>query len=41
MNFSNPTVVIFVVYIAAMLGIGLYAYFSTKNLDDYILGGEV
>ncbi|MEC8567794.1 MAG: sodium:proline symporter, partial [Pseudomonadota bacterium] len=40
MNFSNPTVVVFVVYIAAMLGIGLYAYFSTKNLDDYILGGR-
>lgn len=40
MNFSNPTVVVFVVYILAMLGIGLYAYFSTKNLDDYILGGR-
>ncbi|WP_420002297.1 sodium/proline symporter PutP [Acinetobacter sp. LF10] len=40
MNFSNPTVVVFVVYIIAMLGIGLYAYFSTKNLDDYILGGR-
>lgn len=40
MNFSNPTVVVFVVYITAMLGIGLYAYFSTKSLDDYILGGR-
>ena len=40
MNFSNPTVVVLVVYILAMLGIGLYAYFSTKNLDDYILGGR-
>ena len=40
MNFSDPTIVIFVVYIIAMLGIGFYAYFSTKNLDDYILGGR-
>jgi sodium/proline symporter len=30
----------FVVYIAAMVFIGLFAYLRTKNLSDYILGGR-
>ena len=32
--------VTFVVYIAAMVLIGLFAYMRTKNLSDYILGGR-
>jgi sodium/proline symporter len=30
----------FVLYLGAMLGIGLYFYFKTKNLSDYVLGGR-
>jgi len=30
----------FGLYLAIILGIGLYAYRSTKNFDDYILGGR-
>ncbi len=30
----------FVIYTIAMIAIGLYAYVSTKNLSDYILGGR-
>mgnify|MGYP000108750390 FL=1 len=30
----------FVVYIAVMLGIGIYAYRKTQDLSDYILGGR-
>jgi len=30
----------FVVYIALMLGIGIYAYRKTQDLSDYILGGR-
>ncbi|MFT4020633.1 MAG: sodium/proline symporter PutP [Acinetobacter sp.] len=40
MNFANPTVVTFVLYIAAMVCIGLYAYKATTNVSDYILGGR-
>ncbi|GGJ80614.1 sodium/proline symporter PutP [Pseudomonas matsuisoli] len=40
MNWSNPTLITFVVYIAAMLLIGFAAYRATKNFDDYILGGR-
>ncbi|GAB3756870.1 sodium/proline symporter PutP [Zhihengliuella somnathii] len=29
-----------VVYFAAMIGIGVYAYRQTSNLDDYMLGGR-
>lgn len=32
--------VTFAIYIVAMLGIGVYAYFKTKNLDDYLIGGR-
>ncbi|HSX90227.1 MAG TPA: sodium/proline symporter PutP [Pseudomonas sp.] len=40
MNASTPMLVTFVVYIAAMVLIGLFAYMRTKNLSDYILGGR-
>lgn len=40
MSLSLPMLITFIVYIIAMLGIGFYAYFSTKNFDDYILGGR-
>jgi sodium/proline symporter len=40
MNWSNPTLITFVIYIAAMVLIGLAAYRATKNFDDYILGGR-
>ncbi|QLB13066.1 sodium/proline symporter [Bisgaardia hudsonensis] len=30
----------FGLYLAIILGIGIYAYISTKNFDDYILGGR-
>lgn len=37
----NTTIIImFVLYLGAMLGIGLYFYFKTKNLSDYVLGGR-
>ena len=37
---SNPTLITFVIYIAAMILIGFTAYRVTKNFDDYILGGR-
>ncbi len=37
---SNATLITFIVYLAVMLGIGVWAYFQTKNLSDYILGGR-
>ncbi len=37
MSQINPTLVTFLVYIIAMVGIGLHAYKSTNNFDDYIL----
>ncbi|TLX58436.1 sodium:proline symporter, partial [Stutzerimonas nosocomialis] len=40
MDFSNPTLITFVVYIVAMILIGLVAYRATKNFSDYILGGR-
>lgn len=40
MNHLNPTLVTFIFYIIAMLAIGLYAYKSTHNFDEYILGGR-
>ena len=30
----------FCLYLLVMLGIGIYFYFKTKNLEDYILGGR-
>lgn len=40
MNASMPMLVTFIIYIAAMIIIGLVAYRSTKSFDDYILGGR-
>src|SRR5690554_229562 len=37
---STPLIVTFLVYLAGMLLIGYYAWRSTKNFDDYILGGR-
>jgi sodium/proline symporter len=40
MTANTPMLVTFVVYIALMVMIGLFAYMRTKNLSDYILGGR-
>ena len=40
MSQLNPTLITFIFYIVAMIGIGLYAYKATTNFDDYILGGR-
>ena len=40
MQYLNPTVVTFVFYIVIMVCIGLYAYRSTSDFSDYILGGR-
>lgn len=34
------TLITFIVYLLGMLGIGLYMYFRTNNLSDYVLGGR-
>ncbi|CDL85354.1 sodium/proline symporter PutP [Xenorhabdus szentirmaii] len=40
MTVNSPMLITFIVYIAGMLLIGFMAYRSTKNFDDYILGGR-
>ncbi|OTA17632.1 sodium/proline symporter [Xenorhabdus vietnamensis] len=40
MTVNSPMLITFIIYIAAMLLIGFMAYRSTKNFDDYILGGR-
>lgn len=40
MSANYQTTVTFILYIILMVIIGLYAYRSTKNFDDYILGGR-
>ena len=40
MLWNNPTWITFVLYILAMILIGFIAYRSTKNFNDYILGGR-
>ncbi|MBP2167121.1 sodium/proline symporter [Erwinia toletana] len=40
MTISTPMMVTFTVYILGMVLIGFLAYRSTKNFDDYILGGR-
>jgi sodium/proline symporter len=40
MTLANPTLITFVVYIVAMVLIGLVAWHRTQNLSDYILGGR-
>lgn len=38
MNDQVESIVTFVVYLLAMLGIGLYFYSSTEDLSEYVLG---
>ncbi len=40
LNWTDPTTVMFAIYLVAMLGIGWAGYASTRNLSDYILGGR-
>ncbi len=40
MTASTPLLVTFIIYIFGMLLIGFFAWRSTKNFDDYILGGR-
>ena len=37
---STPVIIMFVIYIVAMLVIGWLGYKSTEDLSDYILGGR-
>ena len=37
---STPLIVTFLVYLAGMVLIGVFAWRSTRNFDDYILGGR-
>jgi sodium/proline symporter len=37
---NAPTITTFVIYLLAMLGIGVLAYRATSNLSDYVLGGR-
>lgn len=37
---STPVTIMFVLYIVAMVGIGVVGYRSTDDLSDYILGGR-
>ena len=40
MTASTPLLVTFAVYLLAMIAIGFIAWRSTRNFDDYILGGR-
>ncbi|HEV8692687.1 MAG TPA: sodium/proline symporter PutP [Lysobacter sp.] len=40
MTASTPLLVTFAIYLLAMVAIGFAAWRSTKNFDDYILGGR-
>ncbi len=40
MNIPLPTLITFILYLVAMLSIGIVAWRLTKNLSDYILGGR-
>lgn len=40
MNFTDPTVIMFSIYLFVMLFIGFLGYRKTNSLDDYILGGR-
>ena len=37
---NAPTLTAFIVYLIGMMGIGVFYYYKTKNLSDYILGGR-
>ena len=38
--FSNPAAITFIGYLIAMLSVGFFAYYYTRNYADYILGGR-
>ncbi len=40
MSYFDPTLIMFMVYIVAMVLIGLFAYRATSDFSDYILGGR-
>ncbi len=40
MHVEAPLLITFVAYLVLMLGIGFWAWFSTRTFDDYILGGR-
>lgn len=40
MNSYNPMVITFAIYLVVVLLVGIAGYFSTKNFDDFILGGR-
>ncbi|MFH1599881.1 MAG: sodium/proline symporter PutP [Pseudomonadota bacterium] len=40
MDWTSPLHITFAIYILGMVGIGFVAWYSTKNFDDYILGGR-
>ncbi|HQX66177.1 MAG TPA: sodium:proline symporter, partial [Dokdonella sp.] len=40
MTASTPLIITFAIYLSAMIAIGLYAWYSTRTFDDYILGGR-
>jgi sodium/proline symporter len=37
---TTATLITFALYLVAMLGIGIWAYYQTRDLSDYILGGR-
>ncbi|MFO7931102.1 MAG: sodium/proline symporter PutP [Thermodesulfobacteriota bacterium] len=37
---NTPTFTSFLIYLAVMMSIGIFFYYRTKNLADYILGGR-
>jgi len=37
---TTPTLVTFVAYFVLLLGIGVYFYFKSSNIEDYLLGGR-
>ncbi len=40
MHADTPLLITFIAYLVLMLGIGFWAWFSTRSFDDYILGGR-
>jgi sodium/proline symporter len=38
---SNPLAILaFIAYLVVVMGVGIFAYFRTRNLSDYVLGGR-
>ncbi|MCW8894531.1 sodium/proline symporter PutP [Sulfurimonas sp.] len=37
---QTPVIISFLIYMLGMIAIGLYFYFKTDNLSDYVLGGR-